>query len=206
MSDIDDLDTSWTEELERLNKIQEIYYREPMDYIHCHFIYVNSRSEIEKVEYEKEILSEDGIIKSERLLKLIQNKKKYTNTNSKYKIKDVLLYNITLEPENIQDYSQNETYREVPNKFMKPLSLINDIIIEPSIFIFHEVNGLYFFLQEVALEMNKKVILPVKQLKSILKTQKNIDPTEKKPSTKKVRIVIDETVQDLRHTRKQRPM
>jgi hypothetical protein len=184
---LDDLDTSWIEEYTRLEKIDKNYSREPMKNIHVFFVYINSRSEIETVEQIVEPLEEGDtttVIKNSRLLQLIQSKKKYTPT-TKYKLKTILLFNVLLEPENIQDYSHADNYQEITSPFLKEVSLLNDIKIEPSIFIFHDMNSLYLLFTEKELALNGNNVI-----KSILKntTSKHVPDGSDKKMTKKVRI------------------
>jgi len=117
-------------------------------------------------------------------LKLIQSKKLFT-PDSKYKLIDILKYNVELEPENIQSYSKTENIVEKSAGFFKVLPIIDDIVISPSIFIFHGINAIYFIFQEVKTEKHRHTI------KSILKHSKMDEisaSTSSHKSTKKVRI------------------
>lgn len=182
------LDTSWIEEQERLQSINENYFREPMESIHMFFIYINKNMYIDKIISEKQplILSDDAkfsILPKETLLKIIQTKKNIS-TLSKYKLLDIFSYIIDLEPENIQSYSKNENLEGSPNPFFKNTSPLNDIHIEPSIFIFHNINSIFFFFQES--DINNR-----HTLKSILKPSTNFEKVKNKNSTKKVQIHLD---------------
>jgi len=83
-----------------------------------------------------------SIIHNDIVIQLIE-KNKYLSHN-KYKIQDVLLYNVSLNPENIQSYSKDENILESSSKFLEPLSIVSDFIIPPSIFIFHKINSIFF--------------------------------------------------------------
>jgi hypothetical protein len=188
-----DLDTSWIADHERLYSINENYIREPMDSINAYFVYINRNQYIEKIISDKLdlVLSSDGkssCLSNETLLQIIQTRKIKTPF-SKYKLIDVLCYLVDLEPENIQSYSKNENIENIENienndkpgnTFLKVLSIMDDIEINHSIFIFHGINAIYFFFEEVELVNHRHT------LKSILK------PVEKEISdktiTKKVRI------------------
>uniref|UniRef100_A0A6C0JJD7 Uncharacterized protein n=1 Tax=viral metagenome TaxID=1070528 RepID=A0A6C0JJD7_9ZZZZ len=179
----DDLDISWIEEQERIQNIQASYSREPIESITTYFIYINRNQYIDKIYCENQILQikqdkSGSFISQETVLKIIQSKKK-TTVFSKYKLIDILLYNVDLDPERIQDYS-NDTFEN--NSTLKPVPIFDEIFITPSIFIFHSINSLYFVFQEVEIE---KVHNNRRSLKSILKLHKI--PT----ITKKVRIQDD---------------
>lgn len=187
MSDTDDLDMSWIEEEERLQNIQTNYSREPMESIRVYFIYINKNQYIDKILCENQELEirSDGSgsqINKETVLKMIQTKK-ISTPFSKYKLNDILLYNIDLEPEHVQDYSKSDGDKGAG--VLKKIPIFDEIIIVPSIFIFHGINSLYFIFQEVEIE---KVHHSRRSLKSILK----LDTAPKGlPSTKKVRIRDD---------------
>ena len=66
---------SWIEEEEKLLKIQHNYVREPMTSIKCFFIFTNKNQYIEQITDEM-IDIHNGIVSKERVLKLIQEKKK----------------------------------------------------------------------------------------------------------------------------------
>jgi len=161
-----DLDISWIDKHERMNNIHKNYQREPMDSIKMCYIYVNLDSEIEKVIYENEILgqidsSNNCTLSKERVLQIVQNKK-ILNASLKYSIDTILLYNVCIEPENIQKYVNSENVVSEP--FLKVYPIIDEILIYPSIFIFHEINCIYFIFKQIDVK-------PI--LKSILKTGGN---------------------------------
>ena len=189
--EIDDLelDTSWIEKEEKLDHIQQNYFREPMEFIEVFFIYINANNYIEKIVSEKhplELLDDKktSVIKKEYLIQLIQNKKIKT-ANSIYKLMDVLIYNIDLEPDFIQNYSKHENIAENSKGFFQVLKIIDDIHFPPSIFIFHDMNSLFILFQEKELDI--KIVKP----KSILKMKTtNGDNNGDNKTTKKVRIML----------------
>ena len=111
-------------------------------------------------------------ILNSRLLQLIQENR-HLNNGMKYKIFSILKYNIDLEPESIEKFAYGE---DNVLDCLKEISMFNDVVIEPSIFVFHPLNSLYFFLKE-----DIHVLQP---MKSILKTGAS-------RSTKKVIIITD---------------
>jgi hypothetical protein len=191
-SDDLELDTSWIKKEEKLEHIQENYFREPMEFIDVFFIYINSNSYIEKIISEKHplILLDDNkttVLKKEYILQLIQSKKIKT-AHSIYKLMDVLIYNIDIEPDFIQNYSKNDNIAENSKGFFKVLKIIDDILFSPSIFIFHDMNSIFFLFQEK--EVDIKLLKP----KSILKVNNDDTKGDNKGShlktTKKVKIII----------------
>jgi hypothetical protein len=58
------------------------------------------------------------------------------------------MFLVDLEPSQVQAFSQSE----VSAQFITPLPLIEDIVVSPSIFIFHDMNAVYFLFEEVPAE------------------------------------------------------
>ena len=93
-----------------------------------------------------------------------------------------------------------ENQEKIIKRFFKPLPLLEDIKIQPSLSIFHKLNCLYFFFNE----HKKKDFVP----KPILKIHN--EDSEKKKSNKKVTIKLHDidnnnnTIGKHRFTRKHR--
>ena len=209
-------DLSWIQEQERLENINQNYYREPMDKIECVFIFIDANQCIEKVIKEKlsvEPLSKPNQENTTNILNRVLKKDAIAaclepKLESKYVLDDILLYNVTIEPNQIQMFSNScddssinlysginvfmhesdmglpwncihlDTIPRIDLKSSPYLNSCNkgDIIISPSIFIFHNVNAIYFILRERTLEL----FVP----KSIMKSANS-----KGKNTKKVRIL-----------------
>jgi hypothetical protein len=182
-------DTDWIEEQEKMQNIEMNYQREHLKSINVFFIYVNRNNNVEKIIREKEPLvwyptRKSSLLSKEKILELIQTRKIYT-PDSKYKFEDVLSWNVDIEPENIETYSnidfdKNSDY----SPYLKVLSFVGDIYIPDSIFIFHETNSLFFIFKEYTFTPKT----PENNLpKSILKAPIDGGVISTK-STKKVRI------------------
>ena len=191
-----DLDISWIKENERLQNMETNYFREPMKNIDLFFVYINPNMYIEKTIRQKQSLLVDSSnncsrLSKENLLKLIQTNKKISKSNViyKYKFIDVLLYNIDLEPEHIQNYSNNENIQESSSGFFKVLNILEDITISPSIFIFHKTNSIFFFFQEIETTKHRHTLKSI--LKKPIMVTENDTSVGSQKSTKKVRIDLD---------------
>jgi hypothetical protein len=143
-----------------------------MESISIYSIYVNIDKNIEKISSDRLDMYDDVIPKG-KILKIIQSSKSIHG--AKYKLFDIILYNIDLEPQHIQDFVQNDVDK---NRFFKKFSMVDDIRINPSIFIFHSLNAIYFIFQEIELVLNP-IIKPILKIGSVVDAKKH---------TKKVRI------------------
>ena len=167
-----DLDISWIDKHNKLHMIDKNYSREPMENIDIHTIFVNTQNAIEKISSDK-IDIYDNTIPKEKILKIVQDNKTIQG-HAKYKLLDIVVYNVDLEPQHIQDFVQNYTIDS--SRFFKTYPIVDDIRIAPSIFIFHSLNAIYFVFQEIEVVLNPLI-------KPILKIGGDV-----KKHTKKVRI------------------
>jgi hypothetical protein len=196
-----DLDISWIEKEEKKYSVELNLYKKPMDSILCYFIYVDNDSSIQKItkNYESLVpLNENGEfgIHNNRILQIIQNYRVLSN-GLKYKLNSISKYLVNLEHDFVYDYAHGENIMGAG--FFKELSILEKIVIEPSLPIFHSLNSLYFIFKED--------VMVKKPMKSILKIE--IPSTRNvSRSTKKVRIFgeetddIEESSSKIRKTRK----
>ena len=179
------LDVSWIAEQQRIQNIETNYCREPVTDIQIYSLYINKNSYIEKITRKKHDIV-DNVLTRDAVLGIIQNNKRLAS--KKYKLMDVLVYNVDLEPQHIQTYSQTNDISASSKSFFKVLPIVDEIHIPHSIFIFHSLSSVFFMYKEVDTGSHNHTI------KSILKPSSSsssvtVDP---KPShTRKVRISMD---------------
>ena len=193
IDDHDPLDISWLNEHESINNIESMYCREPMKTIHGYFLYMNKENALEKILTEpielEEFPEEEGGVSPHRTMGLSKNTIEYLtqskrNSHGKYKLSNLLLYCVSLEPEQLQTFAVSDieemhrsggmqvvgtetvTFAKTEGGEVSPFSFLREIplfteriVVSPSIFIFHELNSIYFLFREAEVG-----------LKSILKT------------------------------------
>jgi hypothetical protein len=172
ISDTDDLDCSWIDKEEKLGSINSNYIREPIDDIRLFFIYTNCNLEIDHVSKDIECVN-NGCIHKDRLLQIIQTKRHHNN--KKYRLDDILSFQVDLEPEKIQSFSELDSLDDISASFFKSVPIFDEISCIPSIFIFHDVASIFFLFNEV--DMAAKSIL------------RNGEDSSRNRVTKKVRIM-----------------
>jgi len=177
------LDVSWIAEQQRIQNIETNYCREPVTDIQIYCLYINKNSYIDKIARKKQNIV-DNVLTRDAVLGIIQNNKRMAS--KKYKLMDVLLYHVDLEPQHIQTYSQTNDIPASSKSFFKVLPIVDEIHIPPSIFIFHSLSSVFFMYKEVDTGSHNHTI------KSILKPSSSSVTAETKSShTKKVRISMD---------------
>jgi hypothetical protein len=193
----DELDLSWLKEAEQMSKIQNESICEPMNSIMIYSIYVNKHNHIDKISQQMEpVVSLTGGsvgIPNSILMQRVQANKSLS-TGIKYRLMDVLLYHVDLEPDDIHAFSVSDDYDS--DRFLKKCAVVNDIKIPNSIFIFHSINALYFIFQQMDNPMSG-MIRSENQLKSILKSGGGGSSNKKK--TKKVVIQPTKIIMDHGH-------
>jgi hypothetical protein len=180
------MDTNWIQEYDSLQSIYTTPLRELMTSISAYFVYINPNDYIdnilfETIDLEIDLDSKFSIISKEAVLKIIQSKKRVLDL--KYKLVDILSFVIDIEPENIQSF--NKTDLDDSRTFLKNVPIFNDIRIDKSIFVFHNINSLFFFFKETENHVRRFT------LKSILKKDSldTVDNINNNNTSKKVRIV-----------------
>lgn len=176
MENNESLDTSWFQEYNKLLNLQTNFNKEKMINIDVKFIYIDNNDNIQNIYCEKLKLqcSDSGSqITKEDLLKIIQKNK--TKNNSKYKLEDILFFHIPIDHENISNFNNQDS----SGNYLKRVSFFDSLEIPESIFIFHDINSLYFIFKLNETDKHNFTI------KSILKKS----ASKSKPSkTKKVQI------------------
>jgi hypothetical protein len=193
MDDNLDIDMSWIKEYSRIHSLQQIMNREELDSIVIQTIYMNTNMEITKIDKEQLKLNTNNhnkpYISKEQLLRIVQTKKVIEKT--KYKLFDMLLFTVDLDPKDIQKYVNGECSEIVQ---LKSIPIIDDIVIPPSIFIFHSLHTFFLFFTEIESISSKKEVVGVSQkvipIKSILIKSDSAKPKQ----TKKVRISEDTSI------------
>jgi len=146
---------SWISELDRLEKLSQNAMREPANYLPLSLLYINKQNVVDSavhkyIELESNSVSQQNgrvILTKERLLKLASQYAKTTSDETKYICKELMLFHIPIEPEQVEHFSQmptDHTYTEYTKTFV----MIEDIAIDPSMFIFHSLNRLYMIFME----------------------------------------------------------
>jgi|TARA_Y100000389_G_C17451502_1_gene515129 hypothetical protein len=198
-NDFEFLDTSWIKEQERFNDIENNHDREPMNIINTFIVYVNQNDYIDKIICEKQPLDvindiSGSVFTIDKLTDFVHSKKIY-NSMSKYRLQETLLYNINLEHDELTSFTRTDN--NVESQFLNSVSFMTNIYINPSLFIFHNINSLIFIFKEYV----HNNISNDHSLKSILKNKNNL--TSRELSTKKVKIQ-DNSIIKINHKKTRR--
>jgi hypothetical protein len=100
--EFEELDTTWINEFEELDKDFNSYYKEDLSFIRINYIYVNTENEIMNISEENCLFKRPGMLSKEELIGLI--KRNSINNEVKYSLLSLLKYNIDFEPINLKTF------------------------------------------------------------------------------------------------------
>jgi len=179
MEELDDLDTSWIETAE----FQDNYQREPMTEIGVFFVYTDIGGSIEKITKEYHPIIDECLSK-DIILQLIQTKRNCLG--KKYRLNDLLSFFIGIGPDDLKEFVGTETSLD----FFKIHPIFDDIVFDDSIFIFHDLNNLFFIFKEVENIVTKSILKNGGEVNNRATKKVRLSPEEyiekKKKSLKKM--------------------
>jgi len=156
-----EIDISWINEFEKIDKDYESLYMDDVMNITLHFVYINKENEIEKIIEKRFLLREKNKITKEELIGIL--KSHCFLDKKKHSISTILKYNIDLQPQDIRNFlieKNNETYLNVVRN-------IDDILLNRTISMFQDLNDLFILFYE------KRIGGNIKQTKRVYLTKNN---------------------------------
>lgn len=144
-----DIDDSWKEDIKDDEKYYE-FYLSNVSFINITFMYINRDNEIIFCKSEKLHDIKKGKLNENQLIGLI--KKNETLNDKKFTLENLFTYNITLRPNELVHFLQNESETKInlesQTKYFKNYSTLEKIEFKDTIELFKELNELYFLYKE----------------------------------------------------------
>ena len=131
------VETDWIDNFESSEKPYDIFYKEPVSSIKCVVIRINTKNEIVHVHVKRIPIDNNK-------LELSQLTKAASDGTKQYRLRDLMKYNFTLEPEYVRDYVE----RPAAYDFMSPVSLSASLHWKDTIAFFHGLNTVYAICPE----------------------------------------------------------
>lgn len=148
------LDEEWINEFEKTDKLFQDFYLDDIYYTEIHYIYINTKNDIEKIKEEHFLLKTPNFISREEIIGIL---KRNININDKeYSILSILKCNITIKPEEIKGFLLSSNSNDYLENFLKPIKNFDDIIFEKTINMFQDLNDLLFIFYEKTEEELKR--------------------------------------------------
>jgi hypothetical protein len=143
--DIEDLDSSWLEEFEKIDNEYKNYYTEDLSFIRIRSVYVNKDNNIEKLREEKILLKVPGYLQKEELISIMKHNSFFNQI--KYSVLSILKYNINIEPIHLKTFLKTKN-KNVGDYFLQSVKNIDTIKFEKSISMFHDINEIFIIFHE----------------------------------------------------------
>jgi len=140
------LDEKWVNEFEQNDKLFQDFYLDDIYYTKIHFIYINKDNNIEIIKEDNFLLSIPNYITREEIIGLL--KRNIIENNKKYSLLSILKCNITLKPEEIKNFLKSNNLTDYLDNFLVPIKNIDEIKLEKTINMFHDLNDLIFLFYE----------------------------------------------------------
>lgn len=136
----DELDTNWINELENIEKDNDIFYKEPVNCITVCFLYIHNK-ELKNIKKKYFDLEYPGKLDKETLINMITENKICNYT--KYSLSTILKFNINIDPEHIKTFVLDDD--PIPNdeNIFSKIKNIDDIMWDDSITMFEALNTLF---------------------------------------------------------------
>lgn len=141
MSEEEELDYSWIEAYKKIERKYDKFYQSSPRKITVYNIFVNKAKEVEKSIPTKLILDSNSVIDKNSLLSVIEKNK----NNKKYSLQKILKYNITLEPQDIQNLTLNKI--DI-SEYLYKINNIEHIKFLNTIEMFQDLNSLFLIYSE----------------------------------------------------------
>ena len=139
------MEIDWIRDTERLMSITKSCLREDLPYLPLVFVYIDKNKIVSSISKDT-IESPEKVLSAERIHSISRQHQK-----DLYLFKETFLFHIAIEPELVPVFHEHNW-----KTYSRAHSPDEDIILPPSIFIFHPYNTLYFIFQEKADDVNAK--------------------------------------------------
>ena len=153
---IEELDSTWLQEFQNLDDEYKNYYTEELSFIRINSVYVNTNNEIEKINEEKVLLKNAGILQKEELLSIIKHN--ILSNNNKYSLLSILKFNINIEPIHLNNFLKNKDIN-VGSSFLQSIKNIDSIKFDKSISMFHDINSILIIFHQKKISKDKNHLL-----------------------------------------------
>jgi len=140
------LDTSWIDEYESVERKYEMFYKENIVSVNIALVYVNSKLEIVKISQRDIDLENCNVVSKAEMADVIGANASVDGTE--YSLLSLLTYNIDLTHNELKGFLE----ADAPDGggFLRSLTSLQDIVLEPSIQLFQDINRIFVVYYEPA--------------------------------------------------------
>lgn len=139
------LDDSWIYKFKNEESDYNDFYKEKPTNVKLYFMYINREKIIDIIKTEQFLLNDKAKIEKEYLISIIKKYQVCYNTN--YKLLSLLKFNIDINPDDVISNTYTNT-EDMNTNYMNTEHYIDDIHFKDTVYIFHDINSLFFIFYE----------------------------------------------------------
>lgn len=133
-----------------------LLHPQPQSSLRVMHAFMNDRT-IEHVR-EETVRVEGGVLRQEQLIWCIKQQQQQQRAQCKmhFKLRAMFLYNMNLEAEEIRDFLREKESQQSQQsqRFIAPISAVEDVIIQPTIPMFARLNALHIMYEAMGSQCN----------------------------------------------------
>jgi len=143
----ENIDSSWLEEFENLDKEYKDYYTEELATIKIHCIYIDKNNEIARIIEDRIILKTPGLLSKEEIISIIKHRSICNQV--KFSLLYILKFNINLEPNYLKTFIRSKaSLKDIGSPFLQSIKNIDAIKFDKCISMFHDLNDLFIIFYD----------------------------------------------------------
>lgn len=139
-----EIDTTWIQNFKKLETEYNDFYKEIPSDANVYNIYINTNNKIISVIKDKITLNKYGIVSKDATINMIQKNKKLI-PDKRVVLKSILVYNFTMEPENIL-HMMAEDYNS--ENYLTEINTLDKIVFKETVHFFSDLNAIYLLYKE----------------------------------------------------------
>ena len=143
IEEVADLDISWINEFEKVDKDYASFYLEDINYIKATILYINNSNEIEKIKEEKIFMKKPNNISREEIIGIL--KRNNVKDDKTFTIMTMLKYNLDLEPTDVRNFLLNN---KNDSDYLSVVKDVDEIVWNRTISMFQDLNNLLIIFYE----------------------------------------------------------
>jgi len=153
--ELHDLDDSWLVEFENIDNDYKYFYKENINSVKIHCLYINKNNCLEKIKEETILLNKSNVLSKEEIIEIL--KRNNTENHIRYSLMHILKYNIDLEPIHLKSFLKNNIKNNIEKNiekntvkmdYLTTIKTLDNILFQPTIYMFQDLTDIFILFYE----------------------------------------------------------
>jgi len=145
--ELHDLDDSWLVEFENIDNDYKYFYKENINSVKIHCLYINKNNCLEKIKEETILLNKSNVLSKEEIIEILKRNNK--ENHIRYSLMHILKYNIDLEPIHLKSFLKNNIENNtVKMDYLTTIKTLDNILFQPTIYMFQDLTDIFILFYE----------------------------------------------------------